>query len=116
DGKGNFVLAPNAIPLNHTSKSCVRAADFDKDGDLDLFVAGRVIPTQYPKPVSSFIYRNDTKNGVVKFSDVSSTIAKSLGSIGLVCDATWTDFDNDGWQDLIIAGEWMPITILKNVN
>ncbi len=116
DGKGNFILNANAIPVNHTSKSCVRAADFDKDGDLDLFVAGRVLPNQYPKPVSSFIYRNETKNGIVKFTDVTSSVAKSLDSIGMVCDATWTDFDNDGWLDLIIAGEWMSIKMLKNIN
>jgi ASPIC and UnbV/FG-GAP-like repeat len=116
DGKGNFLQAADAIPKNATSKSCVRAEDFDKDGDLDLFVAGRVLPGQYPKPVSSFIYRNETKDGIVKFSDVTNAVAKSLDSIGLVCDALWTDFDNDGWTDLILAGEWMPITILKNEN
>jgi hypothetical protein len=116
DGKGNFTPATDAIPKNLTSKSCVRAADYDKDGDLDLFVAGRVLPGQYPKPVSCFIYRNESRDGVVKFTDVTSTIAKPLDSIGLICDAIWTDFDNDGWIDLILAGEWMPITILKNEN
>ena len=114
DGKGNFTLNENALPQNFTSKFCVRAADYDKDGDLDLFVAGRVDPWNYPKPVSSFIFRNDTKNGVVKFTDVTSTVAKSLVNIGLTCDAVFTDFDNDGWPDLLLAGEWMPITFLKN--
>ena len=88
--------------------------DYDKDGDLDIFVSGRVLPWNYPKPVSSFIYRNDSKNGRVKFTDVTSSSAKSLNNIGLVCDAVWTDFDNDGWQDLILAGEWMPFQFLKN--
>ncbi len=114
DGKGNFTLDTTAIPQNFTSKSCVRAADFDHDGDLDLFIAGRVDPWQYPKPVSSFIYRNDSKNGIVKFTDVTNTIAPSLNNMGMVCDAVWTDFDNDGWQDLILTGEWMPIKFLKN--
>ena len=114
DGKGNFKIDSTALPQNFTSKSCVRAADFDNDGDLDLFIAGRVDPWNYPKPVSSFIYRNDTKNGVVKFTDVTSSVAKSLNNIGLVCDAIWTDFDNDGWQDLILTGEWMPVTFFKN--
>jgi hypothetical protein len=114
DGKGNFTLDDKAIPQNFTSKFCVRAADFDKDGDLDLFVAGRVDPWNYPKPVSSFILRNDTKNGVVKFTDVTSIVAKDLLNIGLTCDAVFTDFDNDGWPDLVLAGEWMPITLLKN--
>ncbi len=114
NGKADFHLDSSALPLNLTSKSCVRAADFDRDGDLDLFIAGRVLPTQYPKPVSSFIYRNDTKEGVIRFTNVTSSIANVLDSIGLICDATWTDFDNDGWLDLILAGEWMPVTFIKN--
>jgi hypothetical protein len=114
DGKGNFITDSFAMPKNYTSKSCVRAADYDKDGDLDLFVAGRVEPWNYPKPVSSFIYRNDSKGGSIKFTDVSATVAKSLQKIGLVCDGVWTDFDNDGWQDLVVTGEWMSIKFLKN--
>jgi ASPIC and UnbV/FG-GAP-like repeat len=114
DGKGNFTLETAALPKNLTSKFCVRAADYDHDGDLDLFISGRVDPRNYPKPVSSFIYRNDSKNGHIKFTDVTPTVAKDLTKIGMVCDAIWTDFDNDGWQDLILAGEWMPVTFLKN--
>jgi hypothetical protein len=79
-----------------------------------LFVSGRVDPWNYPKPVSSFILRNDSKNGVVRFTDVSAAMAPALKDIGLVCDATFTDFNNDGWPDLILTGEWMPITFLKN--
>ena len=89
-------------------------SDYDKDGDLDLFVSGRVDPWNYPKPVSSFIYRNDSKNGHIKYTDVTATVAKDLEKIGLVCDALFTDFDNDGWPDLILAGEFMPISFLKN--
>lgn len=114
DGKGNFIPDSIAIPQNFTSKFCVRAADYDKDGDLDLFIAGRVDPWNYPKPVSSFIYRNDTKGEQIKFTDVTNIVAKDLINIGLVCDAVFTDYDNDGWQDLILAGEWMPITFLRN--
>lgn len=114
DGNANFKIDSMALPKNFTSKSCVRAADFDKDGDLDLFLAGRVQPWNYPLPVSSFIYRNDSQGGAVKFTDVSSMVANGLTNIGLVCDAVWTDFDNDGWQDLVLTGEWMPITFLKN--
>lgn len=114
DGKGNFKGDSLALPQNFTSKSCVRAADFDKDGDLDLFVAGRVAPWNYPNPVSSFIYRNDSKNGVSKFTDITATAAKGLENMGMVCDAVWTDFNNDGWQDLVLTGEWMPVTFLKN--
>jgi hypothetical protein len=114
DGKGNFELNTGALPANQSSKFCVRAADYDHDGDLDLFVSGRVEPGHYPKPVSSYIFRNDSRNGQVKFTDVTSTVAKDLDSIGLVCDALWTDYDNDGWPDLVLAGEWMPVTFLHN--
>jgi hypothetical protein len=112
--KGIFKEDTSAIPVNVTSKSCVRAADFDKDGDLDLFVAGRVEPSAYPRPVSSFLYRNDSKNGKITFTDVSSTAAPTLTQIGLVCDAVWSDFNNDGWLDLVLSGEWMPVTFLMN--
>ncbi len=114
DGKGNFKMVDNALPINKTSKLCIKAVDYDKDGDLDLFIGGRVDPLGYPKPVSSYIYRNDTQNGVVKYTDVTDAVAKDLNKIGLVCDALFTDFDNDGWVDLILTGEWMPITFLKN--
>ena len=114
DGKGNFTLAAGALPLNFTSKLCVKAADFNKDGRLDLFISGRVEPWNYPKPVSRIIIRNDSQNGKVKFTDVTAEVAPALKNIGMVCDAIFTDFDNDGWPDLILAGEWMPITFLKN--
>lgn len=114
DGKGNFKLAENALPVNGTSKLCVRAFDYNKDGKLDLFVSGRVDPWNYPKPVSSCILRNDSKNGVVKFTDVTSEVAPALKNIGMVCDALFTDYDNDGWPDLVLAGEYMPVTFLKN--
>ncbi len=116
DGKGNFTFDSTAFPKNFTSKSCVKAVDYDNDGDLDLFVGGRCLPGKYPQPVNSFIYRNDSKNGVVKFTDVTADVAKGLQNIGMVCDALWTDFDNDGLTDLIVVGEWMPVTFFKNVN
>lgn len=114
DGKGNFSPDSSALPVNYASKSCVKAADIDNDGDLDLFIGGRVLPGRYPSPVNSYIYRNDSKNGKIIFTDITNEVAKSLNNIGLVCDAIWTDFDNDGWTDLIVAGEWMPVTFLKN--
>ncbi|WP_305952155.1 VCBS repeat-containing protein [Emticicia oligotrophica] len=110
DGKGNFKLDVNALPKFLKSGSCVKAADYDHDGDLDLFVGGRVEPSAYPKPVSSYILRNDKGN----FSEVTDKVAPQLKNIGLICDVTWSDFDNDGWQDLVMAGEFMPITFLKN--
>ena len=71
NGKGIFSEAESALPANTGSKFCVRACDYDKDGDLDLFIAGRVEPHNYPKPVSSFIYRNDSKDGKILFTDVN---------------------------------------------
>jgi hypothetical protein len=114
DGQGRFTEQLEALPRNYTSKFCVRAADVDHDGDLDLFVAGRVMPWNYPKPVSSMLLRNDTRDGKVRFTDVTRELAGDLLDIGLVCDALFTDADGDGWTDLMLVGEWMPITLLKN--
>jgi hypothetical protein len=116
DGKGNFSIDSAALPQNYTSKLCVRAFDYNKDGKPDLFVSGRVDPAHYPKPVSSFIFRNDSKNGHAKFTDVTAEVAPELKNIGLVCDALFTDFDNDNETDLVLTGEWMPVTFLKNQN
>lgn len=115
DGKGHFTLAKDALPQCFKSKLCVRAFDYNNDGKLDLFISGRVEPWRYPAPVDSYILRNDTKDGKVKFTDVTNKVAPDLKKIGLVCDAIFTDFDNDGKTDLILAGEWMPITFLKNM-
>lgn len=115
DGKGNFKLATDALPENYTSKLCVRAIDYNRDGKLDLFVSGRVEPWAYPKAISSMILRNDSQNGKARFTDVTFEVAPPLNKIGLVCDALYTDYDNDGWPDLILAGEWMPVTFLKNI-
>src|SRR5688572_21740229 len=114
DGKGNFTQDLNAVPSSSISKSCVKAADYDGDGDLDLFVGGRVFPEKYPLPVSSFILRNDSKPGVVRFTDVTKEVAPGLVDIGLICDMLWTDFDNDWMTDMLLAGEWMPLTVSKN--
>ncbi|WP_161888912.1 VCBS repeat-containing protein [Pontibacter russatus] len=112
DGKGNFMLDIKALPHIDASGSCVAAADYDKDGDLDLFVGGRVQPRQFPLPAKSYILQN---NGG-KFSDVTKTVGPVLSDLGMVTSALWTDFDNDNAIDLVVAGEWMPLTFLKNTN
>jgi hypothetical protein len=110
DGKGNFNLALQAIPPSVTTiAGSVSAADYDNDGDLDLFIGGRV-SKNYPLPPKSFILRND--HGI--FTDVTASICPALQRAGMVTAATWTDFDNDKQVDLIIAGEWMPLRFFKN--
>ncbi|MCE7065720.1 VCBS repeat-containing protein [Dyadobacter sp. CY326] len=116
DGRGKFALDAAALPQFLVNGSCIKAVDYDKDGDLDLFIGGRVESGAYPKSVSSFVLRNDSQQNVAKFSDVTKIIAPELQNIGLVCDALWTDYDNDGWVDLLVAGEWMPLTFFKNEN
>ena len=114
DGRGRFVRDAAALPTFLKSGSAVKAADYDLDGDLDLFVGGRVEPYNYPKSVSSYILRNDSRKNSVHFTDVTAQIAPALLKVGMVCDALWTDFDNDNWPDLMLAGEFMPLTLLKN--
>ena len=111
DGRGNFRLDPTAFPEILMSSSCVKAADYDQDGDLDLFVGGMLVPTQYPLPASSVILRNESKTGEIIFEEASP---REMTNLGLVNDALWTDFNGDGWEDLIIVGEWMPITLFQN--
>ncbi|MCX6213145.1 FG-GAP-like repeat-containing protein [Spirosoma sp.] len=115
DGKGNFTLAPDALPDFRVNGSCVKAADVDKDGDLDLFVGGRVEPNKYPMGVPSYLLRNDSQKGHPKFTDATAQVAPTLTKAGLTCDALWTDYDNDGYIDLILASEWAPIVMLHNV-
>ncbi|MEO5603444.1 MAG: VCBS repeat-containing protein, partial [Cyclobacteriaceae bacterium] len=112
DGEANFTLDPTALPRMFESGSCVVASDYDKDGDLDLFVGGRMHPGKYPLPGKSYLLRNDDG----KFSDVTLDIASELQRIGMVTAALWTDFDNDGQIDLMVAGEWMPLTFFRNDN
>jgi hypothetical protein len=116
DGHGNFSADSNALPVNHTSKLCVRGFDFNNDGKMDLFVSGRVQPAKYPKPVTSFIFRNDSHGGHARFTDVTDEVAPGLRNIGMICDALFTDFDGDGHTDLIVVGEWMPVTFFRNEN
>ena len=116
DGKGNFTKSTDALPTMISSGSRVYSNDFDKDGDLDLFVGGRLVPGNYPVPAKSYLLENISENGSPKFKDITPTIAPELKKIGLVTDASWADIDKDGWTDLVVVGEWMPITVFKNTN
>ncbi len=115
DGSGNFEKAKDALPKMTSSGSRVKAGDYDNDGDLDLFVGGRIVPKSYPLPAKSYILRNEgLENGTLKFTDVTEKVAPELLEAGLVTDAVWVDFDKDGKLDLVFVGEWLPITFLKN--
>jgi hypothetical protein len=112
DGNGNFSSQP--LLSVESSGSCVVGADFDHDGDIDLFVGGRIRPGNYPMVPKSYLLRNDTPtNGSPRFTDITSTV-EGLSEIGMVTSALWTDYDNDNWRDLFIVGEFMPITVVAN--
>ena len=112
DGKGNFTKSESALPELTGSGSKVVAADYDMDGDIDLFVCGRQIPGRYPEPAESYLLKNKWKEtGKLQFEKVDN---KDLTNLGMVTDAIWTDYDDDGDEDLIVVGEWMPVTIFKN--
>ncbi len=114
DGKGDFELQSGALPDLRESGSCVVAADYDKDGDLDLFTGGRIIPGQYPLAANSTLLRNDTIGATCRFTNATLDVAPELEKAGMVTSALWSDYDNDGWIDLIVAGEFMPVQFYHN--
>jgi hypothetical protein len=109
---GIFKRNHEALPTMTTSSSSVTLADVDKDGDMDIFVGGRVIPDQYPYSPNSYILANN--NGT--FVDITAKVAPQLSQCGMVTSAIWTDYNQDGAIDLIVVGEWMPIRIFENQN
>jgi hypothetical protein len=110
DGSGQFKFAENWLPDLADSSSSVSAADFDRDGDLDLFVGSRSIPGKYPLIPNSRLLIND--NG--KFTDATADTTGGATTKGLVSSAIWSDFNNDGWVDLILALEWGPVAFFQN--
>lgn len=110
DGRGNFQYNKDALPASTASGSCVIAGDYDTDGDLDLFIGGRLTPQHYPQPGDSYILQNNRG----RFTDVTDRVAPDLRKTGMVTAAIWSDVDNDGMVDLVAVGEWMSVTIFKN--
>ncbi len=113
DGKGHFTKAADALPVMHVSKSCARVADINGDGKPDLFVGGRVIPGRYPQTPQSYLLINDGKG---HFTDQAAALAPALQKIGMVTDAAWLDMNGDGKKDLVVTGEWMPVSVFINQN
>jgi hypothetical protein len=114
NGRGHFIKSDQVLPAGkYESTSCVRAEDFDKDGVIELFVGLRLKPFLYGVPVNGYLLENDGKGN---FSDVTAQIAPELKNIGMIRDMLWTDVDNDGDKDMIIAGEWMALKVFMNNN
>jgi hypothetical protein len=111
DGKGHFTRDRAALPAMLAGKGCVRAADINGDGYPDLFVGGRNIPGQYPATPPSYLLINDGKG---HFTDLTDKLAPAVRKPGMVTDAAWADMNGDGKPDLVLVGEWMPISVFIN--
>ena len=112
NGRGDFTESPFSLPLDESfSTSVAKAIDFDNDGDFDLLVGERFEPFVYGLGGRGYLLENDGRG---QFKDVTKQFAPSLLSIGMVTDAEIVDLNNDGWKDIVLVGDWMPITVLKN--
>jgi hypothetical protein len=111
DGKGNFTRDLKALPAMYDNKSVVRPCDFDRDGDMDLFIGGRVVAYHYGYSPKSYLLVN---NGKGQFADKTQALAPELREAGMLTEAIWADFDRDGDQDLTVVGDWMPIKMYEN--
>ena len=111
NSKGIFTNTRNTLPDLTSNGSCVATADYDKDGDMDIFIGGRSIPNRYPEPDFCYLLRNESTNGQLRFKYATEQEEQTLRR---VTSASWADMNKDGWLDLVIAGEFMPITIYEN--
>lgn len=118
DGQGNFTKNPAALPSMPVSTSCVRVADVNGDGKPDLFVGGRVVPGSYPETPQSYLLLNSPPppGRGVRLINATAQISPELQKIGMVTDAAWLDLNGDKKPELIVVGEWMPVTVFENVN
>lgn len=111
DGNGNFTRS-RRLPNIISNTKAVQSHDYDGDGDMDLFIGGHVVPGKYPLPSSSYVLENKGS----RFVDVTESVAPDFKNLGIINDLLFSDYDQDGDKDLMVAGEWMPITILSNTD
>jgi hypothetical protein len=111
DGDGQFLKSSGRLPDLQVNGSVVTASDFDGDGDMDLFAGGRSKPWNYGQSPQHAILRND---GSGTFENVTTDLAPEVETIGMVTDAVWVDFTGNGNQDLVVVGEWMPVSVFEN--
>lgn len=116
ENKGGNIFKRNkeAIPTTKNSGLEISASDYDHDGDLDLFVGGRLIPKKYPYPADSYLLENVSTSAGIKFVDATEKVLPELKALGLVTASSWIDFNMDGWEDLVVVGEWMPVKFFEN--
>ncbi len=111
DGTGKLVKKSDAFNNLFVNASCISPYDFDKDGDVDLFIGGRSVPWQYGADPSSYLLQND---GHGKFEDVTSKISPDLLNAGMITNAVWSDLDQDGDLDLLTCEDWGGINAYIN--
>jgi hypothetical protein len=110
DGKGYFKKDTLRLPAITVNASCVSISDYDNDGDVDMFIGGRSVPGQYGIVPSSYLFQN---NGGF-FKDVTASLAPQLQHVGMVTDAVWEDTNGDNLKDLVVVGEWMPVSVFMS--
>ncbi len=113
DGRGNFSKAAGALPPMLSSKLAIAVGDYDDDGDMDIFVGGKSVPGSFPLPSRSYMLRNDSQNGVVKFTDVTQEMAPDLMNPGMISAAAWMPVKNSKELQLVVAGDFMPVKIFR---
>lgn len=114
DGKGVFVKKNNTIPNITSSGLDISKCDFDKDGDIDLFIGTRVVPSSYGRPAKSYLLENRTINGKISFVDVTKEKLPDLENHGMITNSKWADINGDSFTDLILTSEWGTIEIFVN--
>ena len=111
--KGEFSQA-YFLPGEPMSSSVAAAADFDQDGDLDLFIGGRIVPGRWPTSPGSRLYLNESEPGTLRFKLASEEQAGALKACQRATSALWSDIDRDGWMDLLVTHEYGPIRVFLN--